>query len=197
MTRSQRARKPGNKCCLGIPGSKLEKLNSIIKVKGLAWPKYKTKTRRSGRHRDQVRSLEQGLQRKKTVQNNCCVDRAEEPRIRMALMGPLGLKDRMGGIRHHGPAPTSDPEDTSQEKTQEPLVVKNLTSFKVTAAAFRHFRCFSPPRLETHGKRWFHKVRSDLPDLVLDGFLYYPFIPTTPSSRHCPHPHFTGESAEA
>lgn len=173
MIRSQRARKPGNKCCSGIPGSKLEKPNSNIKVKGLAWrPKYKTKTRRSGRHRDQVRSLEQGLQRKKTVQNNWCVDRAEEPRKRMALMGQLGLKDRMGWNRHHGPAPTSDPEDTSQEKTQEPLVVKNLTSFKVTAAACRHSHCFSPPRLETHGKRRFHKVRSDLPDLVLDGFLY-------------------------
>ena len=87
-------------------------------------------------------------------------------------MGQLGLKDRMGWLRHHGPIPTGDPEDISQEKTQEPLVVKNLTRFKVTAAAFSHSHCFSPLRLETHGKRWLHKVRADLPDLVLDGFLH-------------------------
>lgn len=62
MTRSQRARKPGNKCCLGIPGSKLEKPNCNIKVKGLAWrPKCKKKARRSGRCRDGGISLEQGL----------------------------------------------------------------------------------------------------------------------------------------
>ena len=106
--------------------------------------------------------------KKTTFQNNCCVDRAEEPRIGMALMGQLGLKDRKGWIRHHGPTPTSDSEDPCQEKTQEPLVVKNLTGFKVTAAAFGHSHCFSPLRLETRGERWLHKVRADLPDLVLD-----------------------------